>query len=154
MKYRNTILINNKEYELFGEPLKSYNGFTINKPGAGEISVSPLTDEYSADWLLRGDQLYLCDFAGFDFKQKKNYDYPCFFGDRNIPFFAHWFCGEISVQDGEVIYTTFQKKDIKKYDFLMTFEKGKLKNTEMQDNTFRAGMLEILSRNTYILISV
>lgn len=148
MKYRNKILINNKEYELFGEPLKSYNGFTIKKPDAYIIKVSPLTDEYYGDWLLKGDQLYLCDFAGYDFKQKKNYDYSCFFGDRNIPFFANWFSGEISVQEGEVIYTTFQKKEIKKYSFLMTFEKGELVNTEMKDTIFRAELFEALSRIT------
>lgn len=148
MKDGNRILIHNKEYECFGEPLKSYRGFTINKPGAGVTAVSPLSEGYYADWILKDDALYLCDFTGLDFNQENNYNFERFFGAKNIPFFAHWFCGEIRVWEGEIIYTTVQKRDIKKYVFIMTFEKGKLINTEMQDATLPSVWFEALSRMT------
>lgn len=145
MKYGNTIFIHNNSYRLFGEPLNSFWSLIKNRPRLGSLSTSPLDIGYYADWLLKDNELYLLDFAGSDIFRRNQYEFEQFFGVKNIPFFAYWFCGEISVQAGEVVFTDYHCGDAKQYDFLMTFEKGKLISTEMQDNISPTGLFKVLS---------
>jgi len=134
MKYGNRILIRDKVYWVRGEPLTSYWCLIKNRPFLGSFSTSGWDNGYYADWLLKDHELYLCDFAGSDIFLKNKYEFEQFFGDKNIPFFAYWFCGEISVQEGEVLYTDHHCGATKQYSFIMTFEKGKLVDTIMNVN--------------------
>ena len=133
MPFGNHIIIDDEDYKLYGEPLNSYWEFISNKPNLGAVSSSPLNKGYFAQWILRDNKLYLSDFEGTDILYRHKYVYEDYFGEKEIDFFAFWFSGTLSVQSGEVVFRDHHFGETKKYSFIMTFEKGELVNTIMQE---------------------
>jgi hypothetical protein len=134
MTYGNQILINNNKYWLYGEPLDSYWNLIKNKPNLGSFSTSPLDKGYYAEWLIRDNKMYLIDFNGSDFRGKTKYQFEDFFGTKETPFFAFWFSGVISIQEGEVIFSDHHFGNTKKYNFNFEFKQGILMETFMEEN--------------------
>lgn len=91
MRFGNRININNKDYRLYGEPLRSYWELIPNKPSLGSFSSSPLDKGYFAQWFIIDGKLYLADFEGRNpFSRHKN-AYEDYFGEKGNLFFAFWF---------------------------------------------------------------
>ena len=96
---------------------------------------SPYDKGYYAEWELKNSKLFLVEFiTENNFFTKCSYTFEDYFGDKKEPFFAEWFCGELSIMEGKVLANNNHHFDaIQEYSFLMMFEKGLLQNTLIRD---------------------
>ena len=135
MTFGNFIKIHNKTYLFFEEPLNTYWGKFMQRPPICSSSHIPWDKGYYALWELRVEELYLLDFVTENnFITRASFCFEDYFGNKNEPFLALWYSGEISVMDGEIIKSNNHHfPDRNEYLFSMIFKDGILQSTLMRD---------------------
>lgn len=134
MRFGNIITIEKKEYWVNGEPLNEYWATLTNKPIILGLSSSPLDKGYFAKWELIENKLFLIDFyGGHALLAQYSYKFQDYFKTSEQPYFAKWFSGILRIQEGRIIYRDHHFGDTKEYSFKLTFKKGVLIKTEMED---------------------
>ena len=136
MSYGNFIAINNKRYMLYGEPLNSYWDTIKNPPPMCSQTHTPGDKGYYAEWVLKDNKLYLIEFVTENnVFTRCSYSFTDYFGKEKQPYFAEWFSGYLKIFDGKVVRSNNHHfPDRNEYCFRMTFKKGILQNTLMEDD--------------------
>lgn len=99
---KDTIVINNEEYIMYGVPMHKYWEQENNKPSFFSGNTS-LNRGYYAKWLIQKNMLYLIDFYGENFFKRKEYTLNDIFPNAEDKVFAYWFTGDIEIPMGKQI---------------------------------------------------
>lgn len=135
MEAGNFIIVCNHKYFTYNEPLEAYWVCMMQKPIICSSNHTPWDKGYYALWELKDEKLYLLDFlTENNFITRASFSFEDYFGNKNEPYFASWYCGEINIMDGKIIKSNNHHfPDRNEYLFTMAFKHGILNDTMMKD---------------------
>lgn len=123
------LIYNDEEFFIASEPLNEYlytKGIRFSKRS------TCCWRGYIGKWEIKDKKLYLSDLTAWTDGKEVGVDY-LFPGQKEV--FAEWFSGEIRIPQGNLLlYVHVDYDSIYEEDLFLTFEKGCLTGSKIEDN--------------------